>query len=726
MYLLLAFLPLPAFVFSKNSNVLRISAAILFITVAILLAPTKTWQGAPFSRFSELEIAFYSCSAHVSNISFCQNNDILPQSWSHEYCVCTNENAFSTIAYCYATGYPHEESSLISRCNSKFGTSWDQASFDQALAYYKQEAQISNSQTLDHPLQHPLRLSETEIMVYRRSYDQFLGNYNRSVQYGFYLVLFWALVFTLAAVGNWTKILYPRLAQLWTGKAVLTFRRYVSLPATVGRWRTNERPIGGIFDLLVPTRAETLILLAFTVLTAHFSIAKISAVDGDPIYPMKKQALFRYYGVRLGILASYLAPLSILFAGRNNVLQWFTRWEYSTFVMFHRWISRILVLLILIHSFAYGALLYLKRRHALENYVYWGIAGTVSGVAILVQGMLVLRRRWYEAFLALHILLAAIFIGGGCFHVANLRFLSYYYCTACLWILDRVIRLQRIFLFGFPEAKVQLFEDLTLKVTVPKPSLFRSEGGGHCFIHFLRWPSFWQSHPFTYTEMENSIVFYVKVKDGVTTSLRRFLEKNPDKSARMRIAVEGSYGEASPASKYDASVFIAGGNGIPGIYAELVEAARENRVSEPDSPKKVVLVWVVREYSSLLWFYNELLALEHSGIEVRIYVTRPSSKLLSRADDRLALLHNTYTYYHATENDPIGHLKQNLPHVSFFECRPDIHKLVSGFAEEVSGSIAFVTCGHPIMVDDIRHEVVELIAKRKNRIDYFEQLQVWA
>ena len=38
--------------------------------------------------------------------------------------------------------------------------------------------------------------------------------------------------------------------------------------------------------------------------------------------------------------------------------------------------------------------------------------------------------------------------------------------------------------------------------------------------------------------------------------------------------VEGPYGEPTPARYADTAVFIAGGNGIPGIYSEVMDMAR--------------------------------------------------------------------------------------------------------------------------------------------------------
>ena len=91
-----------------------------------------------------------------------------------------------------------------------------------------------------------------------------------------------------------------------------------------------------------------------------------------------------------------------------------------------------------------------------------------------------------------------------------------------------------------------------------------------CFYSFLDTKYFWQSHPFTFIEEElGSIIFFCKVKDGITRSLYNRLLSSPGKSTKVRVTVEGPYGEPTPARYADSAVFLAGGNGIPGIYSRL-------------------------------------------------------------------------------------------------------------------------------------------------------------
>ncbi|KAJ8138919.1 hypothetical protein OY671_007868, partial [Metschnikowia pulcherrima] len=71
-------------------------------------------------------------------------------------------------------------------------------------------------------------------------------------------------------------------------------------------------------------------------------------------------------------------------------------------------------------------------------------------------------------------------------------------------------------------------------------------------------------------------------------------------------------------------------------------------------------------------------------------------------------------------------LNEHFPHVTFKYGRPSMDAIVDEETEEAANSAAFITCGHPVMVDDLRYAVVQKIDKTEKRVDFFEQLQVWA
>lgn len=727
----------------KNFQYRRIKVVLsicLLVSILISLTPEKAATGGPDQKFKQLSVALLGCSYHILRLgTFCEESSGI-DSYG---CLCINKNAMATMSYCYQSSLEGEKDPLpfLRMCETTYNVTVTSDQFLSSIKNYHLDARIPESSGI---VGHPIKLNDSMILLYKNAYSQYLGNYNWSVDYGKILIGYWIGVVMLAAIGNWAKILFPRIVIKMTGRISNEFRKKISLPAAGGRRKTSEKPFFKVLNMLVPTRAESLILAGFLILTLVLLKRNIHTVENDPVFSSKPSALFRYMAVRASILASEIMPLLILFGGRNNFLQWLTRWDYSTFITFHRWISRLVFMLIVIHVACYSVGFTDYFEEIRETYLLWGAIATIAGGFIMIQGLLVLRRKWYEMFLFLHIILAALFIGGAWVHVNDLFCFWFYYYSAALWVFDRVIRVGRIASFGFPNAKVILLADETLKIIVPTPEHWVSIPGGHAFIHFLTPSCFWQSHPFTYTispQDPSSIVLFVKVKNGVTRTLYNYLLEHPGKSTYIRVAIEGSYGEKTPASRYDTAVFVAGGNGIPGIYAEVIDLA----VKSNDLKQALKLVWVVREYKSLLWFYEELLALGDTKIETTIYVTKPESFL--SLEDFQSRFHETgielpieihgngnrnvelgdLSMDGVKDNDFIQKIKLELNNIKFVEGRPMMGFLVSDYLYEAQESAAFITCGHPAMVDDLRASVVKNIDNENHkRIDYFEQLQVWA
>ena len=66
-------------------------------------------------------------------------------------------------------------------------------------------------------------------------------------------------------------------------------------------------------------------------------------------------------------------------------------------------------------------------------------------------------------------------------------------------------------------------------------------------------------------------------------------------------------------------------------------------------------------------------------------------------------------------------------HLEFKQGRPNLKEIVVTEMIESPGPIAFVTCGHPAMVDTLRYDISENINRAQgNRVDFFNQLEVWA
>ncbi|WEJ94979.1 hypothetical protein PSN45_002483 [Yamadazyma tenuis] len=659
---------------------------------------------------SEADIESQSCGDYLSKLAtFCDD----PQM---EDCYCVNNNSMASYMGCLSVEgklKPTILESIVQSC-AQYNVTVEQ--LEDAYEYYQTSA-VSADDIPDFnvsvPVDVPILVDEEIVMQYKLSYVYVYGTYNNSLYYGFGPLGYWVLALLIASIAHWTKFLAPGFVKKRYGRYTNWFRKNFTMSA-VCKNRTEPMKIRGIPIALIPTRVETAVSVGYLVVVIVCSGSQIKYYADDKYYSDGTKSLAKYVAVRTGILASYSSPLLILFAGRNNFLQWATGWNFATFMGYHRWVGRVVFILVLVHTVGYTiSFADQYAEYMADNYMIWGTIATIASGLILGQGLLVLRRMSYEIFLFWHIVLAVLFVAGSWLHVDTLGYVNWYYATTAIWCIDRVVRVIRLVLFGFPISTIELVAGDTLKVTTPKPSYWQSVPGGHAFIHFIRPSCFWQSHPFTFTEAvetNNKIVLYCKVKGGVTHGLYKYIASQPGQTVKMRVGIEGPYGESTPARYCDTAVFVAGGNGIPGIYSEAYDLARR------DSKQKVKLVWIVRDYKSLDWFYEELQFLKGKNIETIVYLTRPTNQTAESDKEKKKTDDSDGSSFKVAED---------LCHVEFRHGRPDVEDFVKHEIEESNGSIAFVTCGHPEMVDHLRYVVSHNLSEEK-RIEFYEQLQVWS
>ncbi|KAK6465102.1 ferric reductase NAD binding domain-containing protein [Scheffersomyces coipomensis] len=698
-----------------------------------------------YKKYGPTLKALTSCQRQLSNTAvFCTTGKTRGNK-----CICTNPNALATAAGCLSYGHRNTTAifkALFASCEAYNVTLTVDDMVEAYQNYTKYAIHASDIPNFNakSPVHVPIRLNDTNIRLYMEAYDKYLGNYDNSLYYSVGVIGYWALVFLVAIIVNWSQVLFPGFFKILTGPISNKFRKHITMPAAFGKKKTTEHKVLKIFHFLMPSRFETIVIIGFLAVVIAVCSAQISYVEGDPVFDSKSSALLRYTADRTGIVATIIMPLLILFAGRNNFLQWLTKWNFATFITYHKWVARVDFTLVVVHAICFSASYgdyyteVMKRK-----YMKWGYCCNCS------------RRNNYEVFLTIHIIFAALWIAGTWIHVQDLGYVWFVYPSAALWVLDRAVRIFRLICFGFPEAQITLLFNETLKVVVPKPKYWNSVPGGHAFIHFIRPTCFWQSHPFTFTnsvQEGDQIVLYCKVKGGITHGLNKYIASHPGRTARVRVGVEGPYGEPTNAKIYDTAVFIAGGNGIPGLYSEAVDMALR---SKENNKQVIKLIWIIRENKSLLWFYEELLALSQTKIQCTVYVTKPKGDInnveyneVIKLSSRISQSENDSTeevdkkekskYVHektevefepsdSEANSNIGAIKSEFSHIEFREGRPTIEDIVDSEVKESNGSIAFVTCGHPMMVDEVRYSVIEQVDKSDGkRIEYFEQLQVWA
>lgn len=459
-------------------------------------------------------MALYACNlATIADSGVC--SDIA--------CMCLAPEGFATLIGCTTSIF---SGPLVSTVDAVCGeySQHTQEDIDAALAYYYQQA---------------LQLDPITVENYHSSYKNYLGNYNHSVQWGKSLLGYWLAVMILYLLPIKWRYHFPLSHEIVLSKRV---------------WA------------LPPTMAEIFFLMGYIILSLIFTVAGYEYISTDKLFALPTQAILKYVADRTGILATFVMPLMVAFAGRNNPLQSICRCSYASFLSYHRWIARVVVAQIAVHSIAY-CLYYGVSSKNKKGYMIAGVVGSLSFLGLIVQAVLPLRRRWYEVFLALHVCLSMIGFIALWFHLRDFGYEGFMYVAIGVWVVDRLGRLLRT---RRVRAQITVLGD-TVKIEIPIHGTFRA--GGHVFLHFHQ--NYLQSHPFTYVPEKGRITVYAKIKEGITSQLV---------TESAIVLVDGPYGEAAPTSP--TTVYIAGGHGIPGIYSEAKAADAK-------------LIWITRSHK---WF----------------------------------------------------------------------------------------------------------------------------
>ncbi|KAG9087759.1 hypothetical protein FRC06_002376 [Ceratobasidium sp. 370] len=255
----------------------------------------------------------------------------------------------------------------------------------------------------------------------------------------------------------------------------------------------------------------------------------------------------------------------------------------------------------------------------------------------------------YEFFLVCHVVLVAMYLIFGIFHVPEVKFR--FWPALAIWGLDRTLRalrlivLNKLWLNIFPMGKtinnatIERVSHDTVRLTVRRN--FKWTSGQHAFIlapSVARFP--FEAHPFTIASSyatgtkpqasnEQDLVFIIRTRDGFT---KRLLEASETRQS-IPVYVDGPYGAPPNLSHYSTCVFFAGGSGISYTLPLLIDLVRQARIGSAVA-QRVLFVWTIRDRSHIDWISHLLHeALQDCPptilLEIRIHVTQPTVPVLA-------------------------------------------------------------------------------------------------
>ncbi|CCH41325.1 Ferric reductase transmembrane component [Wickerhamomyces ciferrii] len=573
----------------------------------------------------------------------------------------------------------------------------------------------------------PINISKESLLNSMSYYEYLYFNFDEASMLAGMMYLYFILIFIIFGAANFIKRL--GFHRKFNNKVINWYRANISIPALFNGEHTEAPSRWKFFSTLIPTRAESIVVFFFIMLnlllsTVHYRFAGYEMTS-------RFQAFTIFVADREGLIAFGLIPLLIIFAGRNNIITSLTGIPYTSMIVYHKWVARLMWLAAMIHSACWTSYAvnrgYLKSYYS-ETYWKWGVVATILGAFILIQAFHCFRNMSYEVFLVTHIILAILFIVGCWWHCYDMGWLEWIYASWAVWIFDRVLRVIRMCIFGFRNAEIELISDDTFKVSVKHGKLFAPFPGSYAYVYFITPTMFWQSHPFTIIDsaIEKDVTtIYIKTKAGITKRINKQLSKIPGNKKTIRVSIEGPYGHRAPMEKYDTALLLAGGNGIPGPYYHAIDLAKR----ESSTKQQIKLGWVIRNPEAILWFHDELKALQHTNIQTEIYIT---GKMPTDCSESLEKNISTDEKKVSTDSDSskassITEIIDSLSsHIAFHYGRPNLEEIiVTNFTDEAGPSVGVMTCGPPKMVDIVRALTAKHLQSAKGRIDLFEELQVW-
>ena len=697
------------------------------VAFSLLSLPLAS-AGDGYKHYSEDELIVQSCRPALKAM-------LCPGDTKRAYkCVCKTPQGLGSWLNCiydHSSVYDEKmDEFVIEYCKENANKTYTrqqlQKQYDNATEYMVDPSTIDgfNSSAISYV---PVQWNKKSFKIGYDSYTARYKNEDWGMWMGAGLIGFWGFMVLLGGIYNvLNRTVF--IAGNLKSHPVNLIRRYISMSPTLGRKHSKPATFLKYFGGYIPLRIESIVIFIYTVLIIIFSAVGYTFVENHVIWPNKTIQISRYVGDRTGIIVNFTFLLSFLFAGRNNFLIWITGWSQSTFLTFHKWTSRVNFLLVVAHAGAYH--LNSDRMGKLTSryktpWMRWGAVAVVCAGVIMFQASYAFRRTQYEVFLLLHIALVVFFLIGTWIHLRKFEYQMFAYTMAAIWCFDRFVRIVRLSYFGVQKAQVTVVSDEVLKVVVPRHKLWKGFPGSYGYLHYLTPKTFWQSHPFTCIDCdEGTVTFITKIKGGVTSVIYNRVIKNANKTDTIPILLEGPYGEQKPLHKFSTALYYTGSTGVSSSYAYIRDCARRG------VQQHVKFYWVIRNWNSLDWFYDELLELKKTNAEVIIYVSDPSSSHGTRhlsGHSSEASSGDESEKNESHDDEDKGNLmpSKELSFIQFRMGRPNMEEIVAKDLQEANGHTAVVACGHSSMVDDIRYAVSNNLDATNGRVEYIEDLQVW-
>ncbi|KAI1199986.1 hypothetical protein F5X97DRAFT_104714 [Nemania serpens] len=410
--------------------------------------------------------------------------------------------------------------------------------------------------------------------------------------------------------------------------------------AAVRSWLMYQpRPIPFI-NRALPSNGTSLFVLGFFGLNVFYHLFKVPL---DPGY-------FPVFAGRAGSVFIANLPLLYLLAAKNQPLKLLTGRSYEALNIYHRRVGELMCFEALVH--VVGMLvwrLFLEPewfsigsfwQYLTHPIILLGIGAFVSYELLYFTSLGSFRQRWYELFLASHVVLQIAALSFFFLHFHTSR--PYILVSLVIFLADRIV--WRIGLKSATvTANVKALEDgdtvlLSASWDIPEAEGQRAfwrffsqknilhgwRPADHVFVSIPNLGRYnaLQAHPFTIASAAPSpgnappqarLDLLIRAYSGFTRNLLKHAQLNSTVSVR----IDGPYGSQDPLDMLRASksaVLIAGGSGIAVVFPLLWDLA----VVHPGT-RKIRLMWIIHSRSQQSWVpEGQLDKLRQAGVCITI------------------------------------------------------------------------------------------------------------
>ncbi|KAJ4862477.1 ferric reductase like transmembrane component domain-containing protein [Trichoderma breve] len=540
-------------------------------------------------------------------------------------------------------------------------------------------------------------------------------------------------------------------------------RKHLTIPSGLPPYHSQL-----LFGCTIPTRIESLVIISCWILNFVLCCVNYRGFEGNLYWSAVSPQIWRYISDRAGIIAYANLPLMWMFSGRNNIFIWLTGWSFSTFNLFHRHIARIATLQAIIHSVGYTVFYFeiegesnLAEGYKLQWHDAWFYLGAVATIAMSIlvfSSFSWFRRRIYDSFLLLHILLSVVLIVALFYHTSIFdgEYNPYLWPLVAIWCFDRFLRIVRVV---YCNLHVQLHKKTlhrsTAAISYDQDANFiqidinthvKPGPGKHYYLYQPFRFTGWENHPLTLAYWSQSAVetsqsqqrddttdppsktaaiegeyllsFWIRPYDGWTRHLRDQCLKSQPLSKlpsiiTETILLEGPYGIAEPLWTFDEVLLIAGGSGItamvPYILDHIARTASSNKSSQTRI-RGLTLIWTNPKEA----FIRRIAQRELAAALKRDDVRATESGVLKGKEE-------TDISESADGADEACSLPITM-------CRPDIPAIIekaAASATESGSRLAVMSCGPGKMSDAAREATYRAIRQQNNSVEYFEESFGW-